>query len=147
FAAGPWLRDRIGHARATLRAVVFFVAAAMAYAVGAMRAADSRENLLFTAGALLLALAIAASISATIPRLRRFGALRGALENARGAPFFATALIALPVAGAAYILGRSLAAEQLALVVYWSLVVGVAVEAWARRRGGADRAAADNGPR
>jgi hypothetical protein len=82
-----------------------------------------------------------------MPLLRRFAPLKDALGNARGAPFFATALLSLPVAGAAYVLGRSLAAEQVAVVAYWSLLLGVVVEAWARRRRGRSRGSADDAPR
>lgn len=141
-AGGGLARERPLH----MRAAGWVFATAALYAAGLSKGAPAGTNYLFTFGALAAVFASRSLLLLAVGRLRlHLPAATKTVYGDAAASYFATALIALSMVALSLAAGRESIAEQFAVIVYFSLVIGVAKLFLNRLRGGHDGAAAGRG--
>jgi len=125
------LRQRRGYALM----VVWASAAFALYAAGFLRPVVARENYYFTFAALAVTFALRYLVAALLPFIGRFSAdLAEDIGAAPAKPFFAAAIIGLVATAVLVAAGLQPIAEQAAIAVYYSLVIGVFKEGLALYR-------------
>ena len=107
------------------------------YLMGLRARAASGENYFFTFGGLTAVLAWRAGMLVIEPHLRRlFPAISERIYGGAGSLYFAGALVILVATTAMLGLNFEPIAQQLAIVVYYCLAIGIGKEAWVRRKAG-----------
>ncbi len=104
------------------------------YALGLRVSGVGNENYFFTFGGLAAVFALRAAILVLEPRVRRrFPAAAERVYGSAGGLYFLGALAVLIATAVMLGMKRQLVAEQLAVIVYYCLVIGVVKEALVRR--------------
>jgi hypothetical protein len=105
---------------------VWGAAAFALYAAGLWRPAAGGENYYFTFGALAVTFALRYLVTALLPFIGRFSAaLAEDIGAAPAKPYFAAAILGLAATAVFTAAGMQPIAEQAAIAVYYSLVIGV----------------------
>jgi hypothetical protein len=116
---------------------VWLLATVALYLLGLGDRASNGENYFFTVGALAATFAWRAGLLLIEPYVRgHFPALAARLYGGAGSLYFAGAFVMMIAAGLMFALRFEPLAQQLAIVVYYCLAIGVAKELWGRRQGG-----------
>jgi hypothetical protein len=140
FAFAPELYRLGGHAMTRHRGyaslAMWVVLTLLLYALGSRGSAGADENYFFTFGAIAATFALRSGVKAIEPILRRrFPKFAQGVYASPGSLYFLAALSVLPAIALAAIVKFQGVAEQLAVVLYFCLAIGVVREAWARRHG------------
>jgi len=123
------------HARA-VELAAWTLGALLLYAGGAVIPQGADENYLFTFGGLCAVFALRALLRVFEPAARRYRPrVAERIYGTAGGVYFSAGLLALAVTAVLLAVGQATSAEQLAVIVYFALALGVLRELWSRRAG------------
>lgn len=131
YRLGQWLARNY---RGCVSLGGWFVLTLTLYGVGLLVKVRGGENYFFIFGGLAAFFALRAGLLAIEPRFRDiFPAVAKHVYGGAGSLYFSGALVVLVMTAMVLSVGLQPIAEQLAIVVYYCLVVGVVKEAWVLR--------------